>query len=338
MGIFAEYQPLYASKNIPTFPLRLDDGKKKPAVSQYGRIGLPYSGQLALDFPEMDAFAFMAGRRTGLTIIDIDSPIPDDEDMLREVLTLFGDTKLITRTGSGGFHCYYKHAGEDRETRPDPQMPVDRLGGGVVAAAPSKGANGRYEFIRGSLADLDSLRPANLIQFPKPKLLQPVAPPPLITEGRNQALFNHLMKKARYLDDLADLDELAFDFANNLTDRNIRHAFTDAEIRNTAASVRRLTERGENRFGGEPHSIITHKTRDQLHELGPDAHFLHSVLTKWSGDKKQFPVANGMADHMPGGKWTVPRFREARNALIGAGIIKEVRKAYTGHAALFSWA
>lgn len=337
MGIFAEYQPRYASHNIPTFPLRFEDGKKKPAAKHYGRIGLPYSGQLALDFPEMDAFAFMSGKRSGLTIIDIDSPIPDDEDMLNAVLARYGDTRLITRTGSGGFHCYYRHAGEGRKIRVDPQMPVDLLGSSVVAAAPSQGAKGRYEFIRGSLADLDNLRPANVIQFPKPKLLQPVAPLPLITEGRNQALFNHLMKKARYLDDLADLDELAFDFANNLTDRNLGHAFTDAEIRSTATSVRQITERGENRFGGRPHTIQYHDIRDKVMDLGADAYLLHGVLTKWSGDKKQFPVANGMADHMPGGKWTVNRFRDARKALIGAGIIKEVRKAFTGNAALFSW-
>lgn len=335
MGIFAEYQPLYASKNIPTFPLSFNDGRKKPGTSGYNRVGIPGSQQLALKFPQVDAFAFMAGKRTGLTIIDIDSP--DDEDMLREVLALYGDTPLITRTGSGGFHCYYKHAGEDRKIRLDPQMPVDHLGGGVVAAAPSKGAKGQYEFIRGNLADLDKLRPANLIQFPKPKLLQPVAPPPLITEGRNDALFRHLMKRARYLDDLAELDDLAFDFANNLTDRAIRHSFTDAEILNTAASVRRLTERGENRFGGRPHTIQYHDIQDKVMHLGADAYLLHGVLTRWSGDKKQFPVANGMADHMPGGKWTVNRFRDARKALIGAGIIKEVRKAFTGNAALFSW-
>lgn len=40
---------------------------------------------------------------------------------------------------------------------------------------------------------------------------------------------------------------------------------------------------------------------------------------------------------MPGGKWNPKRFSQARKALLKAGIIKEVRKAYTGSAARFTW-
>ena len=336
MGVFAENQPLYASHNIPTFPVLVSVEKKKPATKGYDRIGIPGSTQLALKFPEAAALAFMAGPKTKITAVDIDLA---SEELLRDCLRRHGDTPIIIRTASGKFHAWYLHNGEARKIRPDPQVPVDILGGGVVVAPPSQGRTGAYEFIRGSLADLDRLPvAANVIEFPKPRLVPDVAQlAGLITEGRNDALFIHLMRVARKCDDLEALLDEAFTFANNLTDRTAGHTFTDTEIRTTAQSVLDITARGENRFGGPAHSILLNATRDQLHELGPDAFFLHSVLKAWSGDKAQFPIANGMADHMPGGKWTLRRMQAARAALIEAGMVIPVRAASTGKAAIFKW-
>ena len=179
---------------------------------------------------------------------------------------------------------------------------------------------------------------ANIIDFPKPKLVHDTtALVGLISDGRNNALFNHLMRLARHCDDLEALLDEAFTFAEGFTDRTARHAFTDAEIKATAKSVHDITARGENRFGGPAHSILINDTRDQLHEAGPDAFFLHSVLQKWSGDKKEFPIANGMADHMPGGTWARKRFAAARTALVEAGMVTLTRPASTGSAALFKW-
>ena len=332
LGLFAEYQPRYASHNIPTFPME----GKLPAVKGYARFGLKASEQLTLKFAEAEAIAFMAGMRTKITSVDVDS---DDEGLWRDTERRFGSTPIMVRTPSGGVHFWYLHGGEARKVRPDPNVPVDVLGGGVVVAPPSKGSKGTYQFIRGGLADLDKLRPAaNIIEFPKPKLLQPVARELIGAGSRSDALFRHLMRIARYCDDLDGLLDVAFTFANQTFDRTGGHPFTDAEIIATARSVHHITERGENRFGGKPHTILFHDVRDKLHDLGPDALFLHSVLAKWAGSDKEFLCANGMADHMPGGKWTPKRFAQARRALIDAGIIKEVRKAYTGHAARFSWA
>lgn len=340
MGVFAEYQPRYASHGVATFPLLIAGKTKKPATKGYANVGLPGSGQLALKFPNMDAFAFMAGKRSGISVIDIDAP--DDEGLLQSVLRRYGDTPFITRTGSGGFHCYYRHGGEGRKVRPDPSEPVDTLGGGVVAAAPSMGGKGAYRIIRGTLADLERLpyiaqQAANLPD-PVLDLVQPErVQAGRITEGRANALFNHLMRVARYCDDLDALIDEAFTFASNMIDRTARHPFTDAEIVATARSVFQITERGDNRFGGKPHTILFHDIRDTLHELGPDAMFLHSVLTRWAGGQKLFPCANGMADHMPGGAWARKRFAAARAAIIEAGLIIEKRKASTGQAALFGW-
>ena len=213
MGVFAEHQPRYAERGIPTFPLSFEDGRKKPATQSYSRVGLKGSEQLVLKFQDYDALAFMAGKRSRIVAVDIDAP--HDEDMLRDALKRHGDTPAIVQTGSGGFHLYYRYNGEDRKVRPDPTVPIDYLGSGVVAAPPSKGSKGDYGFIRGGLDVLDRLPvAANLIQFPKPKLVPEATPlAGLITEGRNSALFNHLMRMARYCDDLEALLDEALTFA-----------------------------------------------------------------------------------------------------------------------------
>lgn len=327
MGVFADHQPIYASHNIPTFPMK----GKKPAVKYFTRLGLKASEQLAFKFPNIDALGFMAGRQSGITVLDIDSP---DEDLLRDMMKRLGQTAIILQSGSGNFHAWYRFNGESRKVRPDPSIPVDLLGGGVAVAPPSKSKTGSYQFIYGSLDDLHKLRPAaNVIEFPKPKLVQPVAATRGLigAGGRSNALFRHLMREARHCDDLEDLLDVAFTYANAFIDRTTGHTFTDAEITTTARSVYEITERGDNRFGGEPHTILSNSIRDQVQELGADAYFLHSVLMKWAGSDKEFPCANGMADHMPGGKWNTKRFSKARRALLESGIIKEVRKAYTGH-------
>jgi hypothetical protein len=83
-------------------------------------------------------------------VVDIDLA---DDDLLKDSLKRHGETPIIIRTASGKYHIWYLFNGEDRKIRPDPQVPVDIWGGGVVVAPRSKGATGSYEFIRGSLGE-----------------------------------------------------------------------------------------------------------------------------------------------------------------------------------------
>ncbi|WP_042245801.1 bifunctional DNA primase/polymerase [Paracoccus sp. PAMC 22219] len=335
LGVFTDHQRNYATHNIPTFPMQ----GKKPAVKRFAGVGLKASKQLALKFPDIDALGFMAGERSRITVLDSDST---DEDLLRDMMKRHGQSPIIVRSGSDNLQAWYRFSGEKRLIRPyGASVPVDVLGGGVVVAPPSKGSKGPYEFIRGSLDDLHKLRPAaNMIEFPEPKLVQPVAANwgKIAAGGRSEALFRHLMRVARHCDDLEVLLDEAFTYADAVIDRRAGHPFTDAEIIATARSVHQITERGDNRFGGEPHTILRNSIRDQVQELGADAYYLHGVLMRWAGSDEEFLCADGMADHMPDGKWNPKRFSKARRTLIEAGIIKKVSKGYPGHAARFSWA
>ena len=336
MGVFAEYQPLYATHNIPTFPVQ----GKKPAVKGYAKAGTNISQQWALDFPEVDALAFMAGGRTRISVVDVDST---DESLLSDTLKRYGEAPIMVRTSSGGCHLWYRFNGEERKIRPDPDVPVDLLGGGVVVAPPSLGAKGPYEFIRGGLDDLHKLRPAtNVIQFPKAKIELPVARELIGAGGRAKALFEYLRSQARFCDTLNDLLDVAQTFADERLDLRGGHPFEEAEIINTAKSVWEWTERkiaeGQYFVGTGQRLILAFDALDKVLPLGADAVMLYVTLQRRSNHRGELIVANDMRLTMPDGEWTLVRFRKARAALIGAGIITETQKASTWHgAARYSW-
>jgi Bifunctional DNA primase/polymerase, N-terminal len=156
-GVFATAQPKYAALGIATFPFdATEQVKRGPLVSHYSRMGLPASRQMALRFPDAPG---LAGARNRFTIVDIDEKGAAGERLLADVQRQFGNSKVITRTGSGGFHCYYLHNGEGRKIRPDPRKPIDLIGAGPIVLPPSRGFRGNYEIIHGPVDDLAKLEP-----------------------------------------------------------------------------------------------------------------------------------------------------------------------------------
>lgn len=314
MGLFADWQPRYAEHRIATFPLRIDGKHKKPATAGYNRVGLTGSGQLALKFPEIDAFAFMAGAKSRLTIIDIDAP--DDEDLLRATLRRYGDTPLVSRTGSGGFHLYYRHGGESRKVRPEADVPVDKLGGGVVAAPPSMGGKGAYRFIRGTLADLERL-PFIRETANTDAAVQEAVRRELVQIGhRNNALFEHLMREVRHTDDLDTLLDVARTYSDDWFERPL----PDAELIATAKSVMRYETEGLNRFGQAAtlninrDVVLTHAAKN------PDAFALLSILqAQHKGLRDEFILAAAMAEAIG---WNARKFKAARDYLANAGLLR----------------
>jgi len=201
-GVFQEWQPVYAEHGVATFPV---NDNKVPAVRNYGRIGINASSSLASRFGSA-ALGFMCGRRSGITVLDVDTT---DERVLADAVDRHGKTPIVARSGSGHFQAWYRYAGERRLIRPRRDVPIDILGGGYVVAPPSRVAKGSYEFIAGSLDDLESLPTLN------------DAPPAFPADvpadwgqmrdgnGRNNALFRLLGRSVRNCDDFEQLLDYA---------------------------------------------------------------------------------------------------------------------------------
>lgn len=307
-GLFAEWQPRYAERGIATFPVR----EKRPAVTNYLKIGMRASGQFALKFPSDDAFG-LGCKRNRITVLDVDAP---DERLLADAMSECGPTPFVVRTASGNFQAWYRNSGEPRRVRPDPRRPIDILGHGFVVAPPSRGAKGKYEIISGGLDDLGALPPMH-------RLEPPPAAVALFEEGRrNETLWRHCMEKAHRSANITDLMEEAMLFNQSA----FYEPLPDAEVLKVVASAWAKETSGANWFGRGGRVIFDSAEVDELLQQHPDAFVLLTILRRnhWG---RQFVVANGMAETMPGGGWRRHRLAGARQRLIDADVIEEIRPA-----------
>lgn len=311
-GLFAEFQPRYAEHGIATFPV---NDNKRPAVAQYLRMGLPASGELVARFTEADALGFVCGSRSGITVLDIDSP---DERLLADALKEHGHSPFIVRSGSGNFQAWYKHSGEGRSIRPDESKPIDILGGGYVVAPPSRSAKGDYSIIAGSLDDLANLPP--MVSNSSGAVLKVVCSERLGKGQRNELLWRECMK---YAGSCRTVEKLTA-FATKANRTLFYEPLSDDEVSGIVASAWTKETSGENFFGRGGSVIIQTKQIDQLLGPYPDAFILLLKLRRhhWGRD---FACANAMAGTMPGGGWTVKRFSGARQKLEELDEIEQVR-------------
>jgi hypothetical protein len=202
-GAFAQWQPRYAAHGVATFPVEITPERKRPMVNHFDRIGVRYSGQLALKFPASDSFAFSAGRRNGLTVIDLDTR---DERTVADALAEYGPTPFMVRTPRKGFHLYYRHNNEPRRVRHGDCL--DMLGGGMVIAPPSTAPAGRYEIIQGGLDDLDRLPVARVDKVESIEARRHTND--RIPHGkRDDTLFRRLLREVRHVDDFDTLLDIA---------------------------------------------------------------------------------------------------------------------------------
>lgn len=329
-GQFARWQPVYAERGIPTFPVRIVEGVKRPAVRGYLRTGLDRSRELARQFSSNDAFGFALGKPSGLTVLDIDSP---DERVLADALDRHGKTPFIVRSGGHGhFQAWFKHNGERRSIRPDKTQPIDVLGGGYVVAPPSRGTNSNYEILQGSLDDLAGL--------PKLKgIAQPCAAPQPFNEGaawaemgqgsgRNNALFRQLGREARTCDDFEQL----LDRAQTLN-ADFAIPMDAPRVVAVARSVWTMTTQGRNRFGQHGAFIPL----DEADRFANDPYLLALIawLRAHNGPESIFMVADGLQDVL---QWPRRQLADARKRAIQANLIVLVSRPAPGRAARYAWA
>ena len=312
-GAFSVLQAMYAKHGIATYPLKPD---KTPAISHYGRIGAPGSAQIAMKFPNATAAGFVAGIRSRVTVVDIDS---QDERLVADMQRRYGETPLHVITPSGGKHLYYRHGGEARNIRPLPGIEVDILGDGNVVAALSVVPKGQYAIERGSIDDLDRL--------PRMRTEVPRQGPTAIQKGqRNNALFKYCRSIVDSCDDLDQLVDVAYHWA----ERSLPEPLPDAEVLKTCTSAWNYRG-GRVRVGGH---IVEMSMYLRL-KADPHVLALFSALSTENGPAANFMVANGFGKASGWSRRLVPA---ARKKLLDLGAIRCIREHRKGAAALYCWA
>jgi len=326
-GVFAEWQPAYAQRGIATFPVT---AHKKPAVSNYAKFGLPASNKIISRFASADALGFMCGKRSGITVLDVDST---DEKVLADALDRHGKTPIIVRSGSGNHQAWYRHGGERRIIRPwGRALPIDLLRGGYVVAPPSRVEKGEYQFIEGSLDDLGNLPTLEKLRIEQPALIA-IEPPAEWAkrregEGRNNELFRLLRRAAQKVDDFDQLLE----YARTQNDK-FAQPMADEEVLKVANSVWAMKSEGRNRFGqiGAWVPLELMRTfKSDLVTLG-----LYSVLRAENGPNSIFPIANAMAKSVG---LSLHSFRESRKKIVRMGLVEQISPDTQHKPAQYRWA
>jgi hypothetical protein len=325
-GIFSRWQPEYAARGIATFPV---GETKKPGIRGWQKVGLNGSAELAAKFTNADALGYVTGRRSNVTVLDIDSI---DERVAEDASRRHGQPVVITRTASGKFHHLYRYNDERRRIRPWPDLPIDILGdNGYALAAPSKLATGSYEIIHGHLDDLARLTPMEGLE-----LSQPVTPlPPKWSgmrqgDGRNRALWERCMRAGagRNLDQMMEIARDA--------NQSFEEPLMDAEVIKIATSAWQHDAAGLN-FFTRPRVMLDHDIVDELAATNSDAVALLVVLERYHGGNDRFILANEMASRM---RWGLERWRAARDLLVHSNVIRRCRAGGRGphDPPIYGWA
>jgi hypothetical protein len=324
VGIFATAQPSYAALKIATFPFdATEETKRGPLVSHYNRMGLRASRQMALRFPDAPGLAAMAGARNRLTVIDIDERGPAGERLLADVQRQFGSAQVITRTGSGGFHAYYRHNGEARKIRPDPRKPIDLIGGGPIVLPPTRGFRGNYEIIHGRVEDLAALEPiktttsANLAA-------SDIDLRSARNHGRDKKFWPHVARQAHLVKSLDELIAIAREM-NEFMAEPWSDTEVDSEIVKRCKYWWDKTKKGENWFGVGRYVRSTHQEIDRMlaNPSDQDAFLLLAYLRRYHWGRS-FSFANAMHESL---HWTLRRFVTARARLIELGHVTVIKRA-----------
>jgi hypothetical protein len=331
--MFRDWQPKYAAHGIATFPVEIIDGKKKPAIQNFMKVGLAGSAALAEKFPDAMGIGFVTGRKSRITVVDIDC---EHMPTVSAEITRHGPTPIQVKTGKG-YHLWYRYNGEPRLIRPERDRAVDILGdNGMVTAPWSRTASGgQYHFLGdGALEWLDKLRVSRIAAAIK-------ADSNVVSIGlderramragddRNNHLFRLVGQAAHCVDDRDAL----LDFARTRNEE-FDEPLPDAEVIAITDSVWRYQKAGMNRFG--QHGAWLPAVA--VDELVGDPHLL--ALIAWlrrhnRPDSAGFWVADGAAELLG---WPRRQFANARKLAVERGLIKKIRGHAPGRPALYQWA
>lgn len=329
MGVYGQAAVPLAKVGLSPIPVGGEDGKT-PLIKWRGTRGVREAGATALaqKFPGENV-GILTGVRSKVSVVDV-----DEAGLLDTMLARCGDSPLITKTPSGGFHAYYRFNGERNVNRLD-GLKVDIRGeGGFVLAPPSRRSDGRpYAFERGSWSDLGKLPnvvPASLPDHPD----RAGGGQSLVYKGqRNSFLHRALLREALAVDSFDDLLDCAHTINGDCVPQ-----LEDYKVVKAARSAWKMTLEGNNWCGGPPRGTFI---MEDLERLGGDPYaftFLAKLRLLWGGLNKPFPLdARAMreADTMPG--WSRNRYLDVIKTLLAFGYLLRVYRGgkYKGDASLY---
>lgn len=264
MGAFAEFAVQYSKLSLSPTPTGGRDGKR-PLIKGYAHKALSARSieELAWKFPDANV-ALITGP-SGLDVIDIDDP-----DLLRPMLSRFGETPLITKTaGRGGYQAFYKRGAHVRAAnlRATEGLPVEiRAGGNIVIAPPSRSPiTGRqYCCVEG---EFDARTLASLPQIAVRRIFNTAsrAEHALITEGhRNNWLFLECLRAARHVDGFDGLMDVAMTRNDEL-----EPPLDEQEARKVAESAWAYQVEGRNLVGSGGAVILSRHRIENLCAVDP---------------------------------------------------------------------
>ena len=315
-GIFVKWQPRYAEHGVPTFPVDIIGKDKKPSVKGYLSTSLGASKHFAHKFPTAGAFGFPCGKRSDITVLDIDSK---DKRLVEEAAHRYGRSPILYRTLSGNHGMLFRYNGESRRIRAEHDLPIDILGdGGYAVAPPSIAATGRYEFLEGSLADLRCLP---VLRLPanenRPQGRIPVG-------ARNRELFRTAMIAAQQVDD----SEALLDVLRTRNEFDCDASLPYAEVVRIAKSAWNYQRTGKN-FVGK--GLVTQLPTNVIKQLYLDKQHAPMVLLMtlkaYHLQDERFVVARAMAKNLG---WHPRKFYAARDKLEQLGLIECVHRGGQG--------
>lgn len=310
MGVFSQHAEDYLAHGVVGLPTQ----GKAPLVQNPQGLGERAIRELLASQRFSDAnIGFWCGSRNNLTIVDIDD---SSNSTLERMVGLCGESPMIARTPSGNFHIYYRNNGERRMCRQLPKEDkIDILGKGICIAPPSirpdRGDNS-YEFIEGDLNDIDRLPEIKLGALPDNFYEHNELSARNKSDSRNDDLFHHLLKRAGRCNSEEQLVGIALDF-----NQRFETPLGDDEVFRAVKSAWNYKGTGNLWGGGEAHCYIS---SSEHADLSPDdLYLLMKLRMSHSARKGEFALANALGTSLG---WTRPRYRKARNNLVGKNYVK----------------
>ncbi len=326
---FAAAAESYAKRGCAVIPCGGPDGKK-PLV-RWRRMTADTVGRLLPQWREKFAGA-NPGILTGpsrITGIDIDSP---GDAIVSECLARFGDTPLIAKTPRGGHHLYFRNSGEHTAAKIDGR-PIDVRGiGGFIVVAPGETLAGRYQFVRGSVDDLDRLPAIKPGALP----MRPASGPNRTTslgaagEGRrNVHLWRLAMTQARTCETRDELEARVL----ILNESECSPPLDPPEVARIVRSAWDHQRQGKNWVGVGGARVFLEFSELERLTVNPDAAVLLMALRRSHlGVRDSFAVSpRSMATSGQFSTWSEKRIRGARQFLIDVGELRPVHAGGRGN-------